>query len=71
MSGIIRGAELFLSVGALSLGVFLIWIAKPSAPAFEPKFRFLASESGQVTYAIVCLCIFAAGLSIGFHGLVG
>lgn len=71
MHALIVGAELLFALGFLALGVFMIWIAKPSAPAFEPRYAFLRSETGQVLYTVLILCMFAAGFAAGFHGLVG
>jgi hypothetical protein len=70
MHALIVGAELFFAIGFLALGVFMIWIAKPG-PDLEPKFGFLRSETGQVLYTVLILCVFAAGFASGFHGLIG
>lgn len=71
MSTLIRGTELLFAVGFLGLGVFMIWVAKPRGADLEPRFWFLRSETGQVTYSVSCLCVFAMGFATGFHGLVG
>ncbi len=70
MSGLLVGAELMFAVGALLLAMFLVWIAKPK-DASGPKFSFLKSETGQVLYAVFCICLIALGLVLGFHGLTG
>lgn len=71
MHALLVGAELIFSIGFLALAVFLIWIAKPYPPEFEPRYAFLRSETGQVLYTVLILCIFAAGFATGFHGLTG
>lgn len=71
MSALLVGAELLFAIGFLGLGVFMIWIAKPHPPALEPRYAFLRSETGQVLYSVLCLCVFAMGFATAFHGLVG
>jgi hypothetical protein len=70
MHALIVGAELFFALGFSALGVFMIWVAKPG-PDLKPKFRFLLSETGQVLYSVLILCIFAVGFASGFHVLTG